>query len=416
MNILHNMLEKTLLDQCSMENMGTRIIELGLEKQGVKLTEKQRKKLSKALKKGNFDNLSVPIKKNQVPTDILEKSGKKGITIDLSKSEIDIDDITEQFCNQIENEIPQIAIKIGEIITEDLMKKAGKMLRLRRKDTNKFESAIFNRWGTALNLLEAMIVIASEAGGDFNHIIRKSLPSGKEYLFEATTRLHARACQVSSEILTLLKAGYADGAHARWRCLHEIAVTMFFLASQKDDTAERYLLHEKIESYKAACSYQAHCESLGYEPLTADEMTKLKECRNQLIERFEKDFESDYGWASIPHKKKKVTFYDIECYVKMKHFRPFYKMASHNVHSNSKGILFRLSLDFSKPDILPAGPSVFGLADPGQNTAISLLQATTALLTIEPNMDCLVACDILSRFADKARDAFIEVHSSFEKN
>ncbi|MGB2806095.1 MAG: DUF5677 domain-containing protein [Sedimentisphaerales bacterium] len=418
MKILQDMLDTTIREQFSIEKMGIKVIERRFEELGIKLTDTQRKELSIALGKGDIDSFSLSIEDDQIPTELLAMNPPKHgrITLDIGDTDPVITEIADQFLDQFTEAIPEMATDIGAIITSDLRKKAKRMLRIRRKNTRRFESDITDHWESAFDLLDTMIVIASEAGGDFNKEIRKSPPLGKGYLIEATTRLHARACQVSSEVLTLLKGGYADGAHARWRCLHEIAVVLFFLASGEDETAERYLLHEAIESHKAALSYQEHCDCLGYEPMTQDELTQMKQTKDVLIARFGKSFAGDYGWAEGALKKKYPTFRDIECSVEMSHMRPLYKMASHNVHANPKGIFFKLCLHSKNSGVLPIGPSMFGLADPGHGTAISILQATTTLLTIEPNMDCLVVYDILRRFANEAEEAFMKAHESLEKD
>jgi len=176
------------------------------------------------------------------------------------------------------------------------------------------------------------------------------------------------------------------------------------------------LLHEVIESYKAALLYQEYCNLLGYEPMTRDELAQQKQVRDNLIARFGKSFAGNYGWAAITLDKEKPTFQDIERSTDMSHMRPFYKMASHNVHANPKGLLFQLGVYSKGPDILLAGPSMLGLADPGQWTAISIFQTTAALLTTEPNMDCLVICDVLRRFTNEAEEAFLKAHESLEKD
>ena len=53
--------------------------------------------------------------------------------------------------------------------------------------------------------------------------------------------MHARACRTGYEILTLLDAGLASAAHARWRSLHEVAAVAFFVKEHGPETAERYL-------------------------------------------------------------------------------------------------------------------------------------------------------------------------------
>lgn len=65
-------------------------------------------------------------------------------------------------------------------------------------------------------------------------------------------------------------------------------------------------------------------------------------------------------------------------------------------------------------DVLLAGPSNFGLADPGQSTALSLLQVTSALLLTTPKLDGIVGAKLLTRLAFEICDSFVEVQSSME--
>jgi hypothetical protein len=64
--------------------------------------------------------------------------------------------------------------------------------------------------------------------------------------------------------------------------------------------------------------------------------------------------------------------------------------------------------------MLLAGPSDLGLADPGHSTAISLSQITFTLLTMKPNIDRLVICQILGRLEDEVGEAFIAAHRALE--
>jgi hypothetical protein len=182
-----------------------------------------------------------------------------------------------------------------------------------------------------------------------------------------------------------------------------------------NDIAERYLLHDAVESYKAARLYQQYSNALGYEPLSDEEFGEIKSTYDHLISRFGLSFKEDYGWASSVLQKPSPTFRDIEEKVGLDHLRPFYKMASHNVHANPKGVLFKLGLFPESQDILLAGPSNLGLADPGHETAISLGQITTALLTTKPNVDRLVLCKILIRLAEEIGDEFLAAQKSLEE-
>jgi NTP pyrophosphatase (non-canonical NTP hydrolase) len=276
----------------------------------------------------------------------------------------DLERFIEKFPDILGDIITEIVTEATRGITKTLKRQAKKRLREKYADMFLFETRLYKEWGKALDLLEMLLILTLEAGEDFNSEFRQSAAKTNNYTFEVLTRLHARACQITSEILSLLKTGHADGAHARWRTLHEISVVSSFIAKHGDDLAEAYLLHEGIETYKAARQYQTHCKTLGYEPLTRKEFAEIEATYKKLIERFGNKYEDQYGWASLVIKNK-PTFAEIEKTVGLNHLRPYYRMASHNVHANPRGVFFRLGLYPEISDILLAGPSDAGLYDPG---------------------------------------------------
>jgi hypothetical protein len=226
--------------------------------------------------------------------------------------------------------------------------------------------------------------------------------------------LHARACLVSTEILALLKAGLPDGAHARWRCLHEIVVVAYFIKEHGHSLAERYVLHDAIESYKAAQLDREYSERLGLEPITEYEFENIEQTYKDLIAKFGKKYKGTYGWAADILSPKVASIKNIEEAIGLDHLRPYYKLASHNIHPNPKGMLFKLGQLHVSDDFLLAGPSIYGLTDPGHGTAISMVQITTALLTIAPTLDRLIECQVLRMFEEMIGDEFIRVHKELE--
>ena len=180
-----------------------------------------------------------------------------------------------------------------------------------------------------------------------------------------------------------------------------------------NDIAERYILHNGIESYRGALAYQEHCMALGDEPLTEEEFARIKAARDALKARFGEAYGGEYGWASEALGIKNPRFSDIERNVGLAHLRPYYKLASHNVHANPRGVFFKLGL-LAGQQMLLAGPSDLRLADPGHGAAISLSQITFDLLLMRPNIDRLLICQILSKLVDEVGDAFIAAHRTLE--
>ena len=310
--------------------------------------------------------------------------------------------------------IPNIAESISESMLSEIKKDASDGLKAKGRDQRQFEKRLGKRWEQPLNLLDLFISLALEAGAAFNDDFRSDAARTNDAVFEALTLLHARSCQVASAILVLLRSGYADDAHARWRALYEIAVVSDFISDRGQNVAEQYLLHDTIQRYKLALKYQRHAEAINYEPLSETELGELKAKRGELINRFGKAFDEDYGWAASVLGKQRPTIGDIEEAVGLEHWRPYYRMASDNVHANAHGTYYRLGLSSQTDRVLLAGPSDMGLADPGHSTAISLLQTTTSLLMTKPNLDGIVIHKILARLEDEVGDAFLEAHRVVE--
>ena len=252
-----------------------------------------------------------------------------------------------------------------------------------------------------------LITIATEAGCNW-----QSTPQFPA-LTDAHHRLHARACQIANEVVTLLNYGYADGAMARWRTLHEIAIVMNFLNAHGDNAAKRYIDHQIVESRRATREYQLHCEALNEEALSPEEVARTELAYKECIAHYGEDFGKQYGWAASFLKGSNPSFAAIAQSVGFEHFRPYYRMASHGVHGNPKGVFNQIGI--LNDDVLLAGPSNVGMAHPGHASAISLYQATVVLLADGPTFESLVTLRIMERLTDEIGEALIEAHTSLEE-
>lgn len=320
------------------------------------------------------------------------------------------DELTDNFATIILNVSDSMATSILSVIKKD----APSGLKVNSKHQRQFEQRLKRRWRKPLGLLDLFIALAFEAGRDFNDEFREDAARSNDFVFESLTLLHARACQIASAILVLLRSGYADDAHARWRALHEISVVSQFISREGQGTAERYLLHDTVQRYKLARAYQEHAAKLNEEPISTEELEGLQAARDELVERFGKPFRENYGWAALDLGNPHPTIGQIEESVGLQHWRPYYGMASDNVHANAHGAYYRLGSNPVTSGLLLAGASDLGLADPGHSAAISLHQITTVLLATKPDLYGIVIMKILQRLQDEVGEAFLEAHRKLE--
>ncbi len=409
MSTLDDLFGEVLRAELTFPNLGLRLIADSFSEIGITLTRQQRAAILDRLSmvgETDFADFQVNITKAQLARSRLtpeQRAASGTLQLDLG---------VDAFLTKLKDEIPDIVMGVvasaSGLVLRKLKRGASRLRREHRAERGGFETRLAKRLGPALDLLEMFCVLALEAGDEFNREFRDDAARSNNFVFEVLTRLHARACQAASEILALLRTGHADGAHARWRLLHEIAVTGSVISARGDDVAERYILHQVIESARAARLYQAHYAALGAEPLSAGELARIERAAASLRTRFGPEYGNRYGWAAT-EMTKDPTFLDLEKAAGLDHLRPYYKLASHNVHAEPTSAFVRLGL-LRDTMLLLAGPSDVGLADPGHSTAISLGQITTTLLMTRVSFERLVMCQILLLLVDEIGDVFLSCH------
>jgi len=380
------------------------IIRAKAKRAGYELTKSQTSRLRRLFDRGEVSSIRLRFSSTGTP---------KVFNIRFTKKDINKIRAREKaILKSIKPYINQFSASYARALLAELKTDWPNRQRQARKMTRGFERRLYDGWRLALELLEMHIIIVQELVLTINARYHKSTSIKTPHLVEVISRLSARACQVSLEIMTLLRGGFADGAMARWRTLHEITVTAFFISKHGNTMAERYLCYDVVESHRGARQYQVHCGALGYEPFPENQMQQIRDAFDKVIERFGKPFSESYGWASSVFSDRRINFSDIEQCTDLDHFRPFYKLASQNVHADPKGVLSRLG--HTDRNMMLAGPSKFGLADPGHSTAISLLQITSCLLFLEPNLDRMVMAQVLKLLSDEVGTAFINIHNNIE--
>ena len=246
-------------------------------------------------------------------------------------------------------------------------------------------------WGGALNALTHIVLQCRKLG------TASAKGRALNSLDVALLFLWARGCQTAFAICTLLEDGFADDAHARWRTLHELSIVAQFLGAHDVALAERYMAHLDVKNYRVAKEYERCAPDLGYAPLDPSEIAQLKDKHDAAIATFPGLGNGDWAWAEpaflLKKAKQRLTFVDLESAVGLAKWRAHVGMAHHNVHAGPHGTFFRLG---SRPGgaraVALAGPSLYGLADPGHACAISICQLTLVV--------------VLPRTEDDLRDPF----------
>lgn len=380
-----------------------------LGKHGVRVTAKQRQRILRWLKEGAKGEPPLP----------QAKAGAKDVMISLTPRD------ERRLKGQLTRQLPTLTSNVTTKVAARMARPAlrilkGEWLKEARLDDwflLEFERRLARTWKKPFELLELQRYLACSTAAEINEELRRRSSKSKEApLVEALTSLHARSCQITAEVLVLLRKGYPEAAIARWRSLHEVSIVMHFINEHGIETAKRYLDHDVVESWRAASDYATHCVDLGFEPIAAEELAQVEQAYDAAIKKHGSDFKDPYGWAAWDLKlKRRVTFEDVARDAGFAHWRPLYRLASHPVHANPKSVKWRLGVMEGGPRCLPVGPSNYGLADPGQNTGLSIAQVTALVIEKAPTFERLLVMYVMEELAGQIAHAFVDVQRRIER-
>lgn len=171
---------------------------------------------------------------------------------------------------------------------------------------------------------------------------KRRLREKNEYItdakYVALLKIHARSILIAREILVLLKTGYIDGAHVRWRSMHELAVISLFLLNNETIVSERYLNHSYIRRAFESKDFNEYSSKTGYAPYTEEELEDFEETRKKLEEKYGNDYNYTGGFGWIPTSiTKNRNFKQLEKLSGIDHLRPYYNWSSNQVHGGAHG-------------------------------------------------------------------------------
>lgn len=399
-----------------------KIMTQALEKVPHRLLEKQIAKKLKAAGVSNFDEVAPKLLEHALSGSKENFSWDDGEgpvqKVALTITDEELADIERDVKAFMRDTLPEIIQKTAERSAKDLLvalkKDWPQQSDWEQATISLFRENLEARWGKGLGLLRMLLTICREIGAENLKRQRRSKRKRHSHLRDVLIRLHARACQVTDEIITLLESGFADGAMARWRTLYEIGVVATVIADCGEEMAERYVMHQIIEAKSAMDEYARCSLLLGYKPVSKRESVKIVKDHDDMLAKYGKEFGSLYGWAAHHLNRKKPIFPDLESAAGRAAMRSHYKMASYNVHASAKGIFFRLSLLDSSGVI--AGASNAGLTEPGQNTAITLTIITSLLFGRPWKLEDIVALQTLAKLRDEIPGALYRAEHKLKRD
>jgi hypothetical protein len=367
MDVLQNMFDTQIagIPRMILEQLvAKKLEEIGVETPG---------KLPQEIAEHLFSGATAPFQSNEVPLDV---------SLVFSKEDLDAIELAgASVAKEMPARVQQIVNDAVATLLKTLKRKWPTEHAMEYAEQAAFVERLEDRWGKAFDLIRMLLTVSREWGQAVYERKYKDNGGHATLLDDVILRLHVRASQVTAEIITLLENGFADGAMARWRTLHEVAVVTSLISRHGTELAERYVAYQAVEAKRALDMYDRCHIDLGYKPMPKRTGAKITAGFRNVLRKYGESFGEEYGWAAHHLGKKKVNFSMLEENVGDGAMRSYFKMASENVHASPRGAFFRLG-SLNDPSTVLAGRSNAGLMEPGRNAATSLTQIS--LLICEP--------------------------------
>lgn len=292
-------------------------------------------------------------------------SGSSQDEIQTKVDELDVQKLTIETVEQIAKDcISSIQENMYERVLEE------------RANATQFMAHNEQIWQKGFCSSEMLYIIVTEAVHPYCEIFDELLDEKKEnmkYRYTVLRELHGRACQEFLEILYLLKAGFADGAYARWRSMYELCIVAEFIRKNGEDVAKAY--------------YE---ESFVYG--------------------------KEYNWATKAPcfaDKKNVNFNMIQqqCSTATEAWKKQYKLSNKVLHAAPQGTFSRLG-KHPEAKVVAIGQSDYGIAMPAVNSAITLAIISALFFNMLSSGDGSVYSMVISKWADIVR----KIYEQIEKN
>lgn len=322
----------------------------------------------------------------------------QGLIDELGESITDIlGNVAEAISQAVPNALSSVAEFIGDRISEQALEHS---YHLRKAHSERAET-VQRMWGKAIEQLDLLRHIVLE--WDHAAVLHRKGAYAKPNTAFALNKLVARAYEVVGEVITLARSGYADGALARWRSLHEICVITMFLAMRSDKCAQMYLSHHWVEELRLLDVDRASGTARAKNTHSDRYIHDLRKQKDVMVAKFGTAFAKDYGWASVELGRAKTTFRDLESHVGLETLRRGYQQANSTVHGGALATLTRVSLGPGSIDGALIPPA-YGCEVAANYTTASLSMMIAELCLETEDADLLTMNMVIKNSASKIRE------------
>ena len=180
----------------------------------------------------------------------------KVINIELIE---EINSEMDKTLNENNNNEKDIIDKYANVVLKQITRFNKKLNKHIYRDKNNTNKIIRKKWRKPLACLNLYYHALYDLGEAYYQIHYSQAQNESNTLFFCLNMNFVRCLQITGEINTLLHNGYPDGAHGRWRTLHEISTIMNFLGKHPN-SVEPYFDHDVVTSYKSMLQYNKYRE------------------------------------------------------------------------------------------------------------------------------------------------------------
>lgn len=402
---VQDVLDCCLAEITSQEKLLPLVLANAAKRRNLSLPENEIQRLTTAILNAEGDSIQLDL---DFPCALGETEDEVRATVQGIIDELKdaITDTGDSLVEAISQAIPEALDKVAEIAGDQMSEKALEhALQLKKVYSDRAET-VQSLWGTAIDQFDVLRQLVAE----WNYAVvelRRGAYVNPNTAF-ALTRLVERAYEVVGELITLIRAGYADGALARWRSLHEICVVAMFLARRSDRCAEMYLSHHWVEELRLLEVDSASSTTIARDTHRDFYVRNLRVQKTSMVKKFGIAFASDYGWASVELSRAKTTFRDLESQVGLETLRRGYQQANSTIHGGALATLTRISLGPHGIDGTEVPPAY------GCEVAISYATASLSMMVAElcldtENADLVAMSLVINNCALKIREQITQV-------